>query len=122
MSSATISILVEWMMKSKDSLDYIDHHGRTLLYYAAERVSFDTEQTKPDSEIIRNLPEEGSNANGVDPRGRPLIVATRQGKKDIADPKLPDENGRAPLYWAARAGRQELAKHLEEPITEPAES
>ncbi|KAI1157562.1 ankyrin repeat-containing domain protein [Nemania serpens] len=62
------------------------------------------------------LCDAGSNVNGLDPRGRPLIAAARNGSKMIvevlldkgADSNLQDQDRQLPIYWAARAGNLEL--------------
>ncbi|RYC58665.1 hypothetical protein CHU98_g7543 [Xylaria longipes] len=106
-NEATISAVVEYMKTHNISIDPVDDDGETPLCCAA-RLAL--------PEVVRQLCKAGSNVNGLDPRGRPLVEATYKGGKSTvrvlldegADSNLPDGYEQLPIYWAAKAGDLEL--------------
>lgn len=86
-----------------------DYEGRTAIYYACQRGKAEL------AKLLLDRVDGSFDVDGRGPEARPLIEAAKQGDVTMTQlllergPQLefPDEQGKTPLYWAAKNGHIE---------------
>ncbi|KAK4196138.1 ankyrin repeat-containing domain protein [Triangularia verruculosa] len=101
-----------------------DNSGATAIYYAFRGMKADL------AELLLNKLGDDFKVNGSRPGAGPLIEAAKQGVVSMIpilrllldrkpELELPDEDGKTPLYWAAKLGRIEAVCALIEAGADP---